>query len=68
MDEQLKRLNRVEFMVALVHIAANKFVRSGLLTDMSEAVSRLVEVHTCIQTHMHIHMHMQTRRRQSAGL
>lgn len=45
MDEQLKRLNRVEFMVALVHIAANKFVRSGLLTDMSEAVSRLVEVH-----------------------
>ena len=42
--ERAKALNRVEFMTALVQLALHKYVFTKELTDVSDAVTRLLEV------------------------
>ena len=41
-DLKKKVLHRVEFMVGLVHIAIFKYVQTGLLSDVSDAVYKLL--------------------------
>lgn len=41
-SEQKKALSRVEFCFALVHIAVNRYVKTGELSDVSEALHKLL--------------------------
>lgn len=43
-------LSRVEFLIALVRVAINLFIRSRQLTDVSDAVDRLLRV--CVQSQL----------------
>ena len=44
LNERSKALNRVEFMTALVQVAINKYVLTKQIADVSDAVTRLLEV------------------------
>ena len=43
-SERTKALNRVEWLAALVQMALNKYVLTKVVLDVSDAVSRLLEV------------------------
>lgn len=48
-DEAATEFNRVEFLMALVRVAINRYVRPKIMVDVSEALQRLLDVD--IETH-----------------
>ena len=42
-EDDRRRLSRVEFLGALVHVAILRYIRSGVLSDVSEAMHTLLE-------------------------